>query len=191
MDCYLNLAIFLFTCLAVAMFFRRDGHWSVERGLKSLRYFTVESNILCGVSALLMVIDHTNDGFWMLKYISTAAVTVTMLTVILFLGPTQGYKKHYRGADFFMHLLTPFLAIISFTLFERRGLTLSQALWGMLPQLLYGILYLYKTILAPPDRRWKDFYGFNKNGAWPLSFLAMMVGGFAVCMGLMALNNLP
>ena len=64
----------------------------------------------------------------MLKYIGTAAVTVTMLTVFLFLAP--GIGKGWAGillthtvSDFFMHLLTPLAALFSFCLLEKRGMS--------------------------------------------------------------------
>ena len=67
---------------------------------------------------------------------------------------------------------------------------LGTALPGLLPVALYGALYLYRVILAPADRRWEDFYGFNRGGKWPLSMGAMLLGSFLVCLGLMALQNL-
>ena len=65
-----------------------------------------------------------------------------------------------------------------------------QALPGTLPVLLYGILYYCKTIVLPADRRWEDFYGFNKGGKWIISLAGMILGTFAVCMALIALQNL-
>ena len=65
----------------------------------------------------------------------------------------------------------------------------SIALLGMIPVVVYGLWYLYKILYAPADKRWDDFYGFNKGGKWPITFTGMMVGGFAVCMLLMALQN--
>ena len=132
---------------------------------------------------------------WILKYIGTAAVTVTMLTVFLFLAPSVGkgwYDVLLKGlSDLFMHLLTPLMALISFCVFERRGMSFSQCLFGLLPVALYGPLYLYKILLAPPEKRWEDFYGFNRNGKWPAMFAVMLAGTFLMCLGLMALQNLP
>ena len=45
----------------------------------------------------------------------------------------------------------------------------------MLPVVLYGPLYLYKIVYAPPQERWDDFYGFNKGGKWPIAFAAMLL----------------
>ena len=66
----------------------------------------------------------------------------------------------------------------------------AAALLGMLPIVLYGCWYLYKILYAPAEKRWEDFYGYNKNGKWPVAFAGMMIGGFIVCMLLMGLQNL-
>ena len=60
----------------------------------------------------------------------------------------------------------------------------------MVPVVLYGPFYLYKILYAPEKKRWDDFYGFNKQGKWPVAFAAMVAGTFAICMGIMALQNL-
>ena len=69
-------------------------------------------------------------------------------------------------------------------------MSFSQSLWGLLPVVLYGPLYLYRILYAPEGKRWEDFYGFNKSGKWPISFAAMLAGTFLICMGIMALQNL-
>ena len=197
-DRILNVFIALLTLLLVLGFFRKDGKWEPERGKFALRFFTTQSNILVAAASLLTALALSSEGtiprwIWTLKYIGTAAVTVTMLTVFLFLAPSIGkdwVKYLLTGSDIFMHLLTPLLALFTFCVFERQGMTFLQSLWGMLPVLLYGPLYLYKILFAPPEKRWDDFYGFNKQGKWPVAFAAMVAGTFAICMEIMALQNL-
>ena len=196
-DRFLNTLIALLTLLIVVSFFRKDGQWVPERGKFALRFFTTLSNILCAAACLLTALAMNAGGvpewIWTLKYIGTAAVTVTMLTVLLFLAPSFGkgaLKVLLSGTDLFMHLITPLLALVSFCVFERQGMTFCESLWGLLPVLLYGPLYLYKILFAPPEKRWEDFYGFNKQGKWPVAFAAMVAGTFAICMGIMALQNL-
>ena len=196
-DWFLNTLIALLTLLIVVSFFRKDGQWVPERGKFALRFFTTLSNILCAAACLLTALAMNAGGvpewIWTLKYIGTAAVTVTMLTVLLFLAPSFGkgaLKVLLSGTDLFMHLITPLLALVSFCVFERQGMTFCESLWGLLPVLLYGPLYLYKILFAPPEKRWDDFYGFNKQGKWPVAFAAMVAGTFAICMGIMALQNL-
>ena len=197
-DRILNVFIALLTLLLVLGFCRKDGKWEPERGKFALRFFTTQSNILVAAASLLTALALSSEEtiprwIWTLKYIGTAAVTVTMLTVFLFLAPSIGkdwVKYLLTGSDIFMHLLTPLLALVSFCVFERQGMTFCESLWGMLPVLLYGPLYLYKILFAPPEKRWDDFYGFNKQGKWPVAFAAMVAGTFAICMGIMALQNL-
>jgi len=130
---------------------------------------------------------------WIFKYIGTASVTVTMLTVFLFLAPSAGkdwYAILLKGANnLFMHLITPILAIVSFCLLEKRGMTFAESLWGLLPLIVYGQHYLYRILCAPEGRKWDDFYGFNKQGKWPLAFGMMLAGTFAVCMLFLLAQN--
>ena len=196
-DWFLNILIALITLIIVVSFFRKEGQWVPERGKFALRFFTTLSNMLCAAACLLTALAINAGGIpewiWMLKYIGTAAVTVTMLTVLFFLAPSFGkgaLKVLLSGTDLFMHLITPLLALVSFCVFERRGMTFCQSLWGMLPVVLYGPVYLYKILFALPEKRWDDFYGFNKQGKWPVAFAGMVIGTFLICMGIMALQNL-
>ena len=184
-----NLFIFVVTAIITLRFFWKDGMLDVERGKTAFRYFTVRSNVLCGLAALLLCLFPASHRAWLFKYMGTAAVTVTLLTVFFFLGPNMGYGKLLKGPDLFMHLITPLLAIVSFCVFEKLGLTFAEALLGMLPSIVYGVWYLYKVVLAPAEKRWEDFYGFNKGGKWPVYFVAMTVGELLICLGLMALQN--
>ena len=196
-DWFLNILIALITLIIVVSFFRKEGQWVPERGKFALRFFTTLSNMLCAAACLLTALAINAGGIpewiWMLKYIGTAAVTVTMLTVLFFLAPSFGkgaLKVLLSGTDLFMHLITPLLALVSFCVFEKRGMTFCQSLWGMLPVVLYGPVYLYKILFALPEKRWDDFYGFNKQGKWPIAFAMMVLGTFLICMGIMALQNL-
>ena len=182
-----NLAIFLITSALTARFFRKDGVWRVQNGKKAFRFFTVQSNVLCAVSALLLCLFPHSRAMWLVKYAGTAAVSVTMLTVLFYLGPLYGYKKLLSGNDLFMHLITPLLALVSFCVWEKRGLAFFESLWGLVPVILYGVLYMYRVVF---DKAWDDFYGFNQTGKFYLSAAAMVAGTFLICMGLMALQNL-
>ena len=190
----INTAIFIITLILVIRFFRKDGRWDLERGRKAFCFFTCQSNVLCACAALLTAVSQLTgtvpEWIWVLKYIGTSAVSVTMMTVLIFLGPVYSYKEVLKGFNFFMHLLTPMLALLSFCVFEKRGMSFRLALIGLLPVVLYGPLYLYKILYAPEGKRWDDFYAFNKTGKWPVSFAAMFTGTFLICMGIMALQNI-
>ena len=197
-DVILNFVIWAVTLAFVISFFRKDGDWAPERGRAALRFFTCLSNILCAdtsfLTGIFLLTGRLPQWVWTLKYIGTAAVTVTMLTVFFILAPSVG-KNWYgvllrRPSDMFMHLLTPVMALVSFCVFEKRGMSFAQCLWGMLPVALYGPLYLYKILYAPEGKRWEDFYGFNRNGRWPVMVAVMLTGTFLICLGIRALQNM-
>ncbi|MCR5675237.1 MAG: hypothetical protein K6G16_05945 [Lachnospiraceae bacterium] len=188
----INLTIFLITLIILILFFRKDGKWDTERAKKAFRYFTVLSNTFCAIAALLMCINPENRVFWMLKYVGTVAVTVTMLTVFIFLMPA--YKTItglLKGYDLFMHLLTPVMAAVSLCVFERHPIGMPVAACGVIPVIVYGVWYLYQIIYAPEEKRWEDFYRFNMGGRWPISFVSMLTGTFLICLGYWAILRLP
>ena len=83
-----------------------------------------------------------------------------------------------------MHLITPLLALFSLLCFENEGLSPWVIPLGLLPVLLYGWLYLQRVVIAGA---WPDFYGFNRDGKWKLSFSMMILGTIAVAVLLWAL----
>ena len=179
MDSVINILIFVITAISFLFCFRKDGQWDLHKGEKSLRFFTILSNLFCAVSALLLVLS-SSYWAWLLKYVGTVAVTVTLLTVMFFLGPNMGFKQMFSGKDLYLHLCGPLLAIVSFCFLERwYVLSFSLSLLGILPVIIYGFVYLFEVVIL---KNWEDFYGYNKDGNWKLSMAAMLAGGFAVCM---------
>ena len=183
----INAVIFVATFAIVISHFRKDGVWQFRYGLTQFRYFTVLSNTFCAITALLMAISQIGGSVsrpvFLLKYLGTVSVTLTFLTVLLFLAPSQGgFAKWFAGDFFYTHLVGPLLAIASFCLLEKRPMNLGTAMLGLIPMLLYGAVYVYKVMLAPEDQRWEDFYGFNRNGMWLVSGVAMLVGASLICL---------
>lgn len=148
-----------------------------------LRYFTALSNLFCAAAALALALARLGGvpsmPLLLFKYVGTIAVMVTLLTVLLFLGPHYGYKMLFSGPDLWLHLVCPLLALLSYLLWDRAPLSLATALLGVLPVLLYGLLYLRRVVF---QQRWEDFYGFNRGGKWPLSFAAMLLGAVLLCL---------
>lgn len=189
-SCIINITIFVITLVLVFRFFRENGMWNLARAKRAFRYFTTQSNVLCAISAVLICIFPNESWAYYLKIIGTAGVTVTMLTVLLFLGRVYGYKPILTGSDLFMHLITPLLALISLCVFERRGIGFATSFIGVLPVVLYAPLYLYNVVLAPEEKRWEDFYKFNTNGNWKISYAIMLAGSMLICIALYFLLNI-
>ena len=112
-----------------------------------LRYFTTLSNLFCAVTCLMVVISRlcgtVPSAVLVLKYMGTSAVTVTFLTVMLFLGPfVYNYKVLLTGSDLWLHLVCPLLAIISFLLWDKPEASFGIVFLGVLPVFLYAVNYL-------------------------------------------------
>lgn len=184
MDVTLNIAIVTFVCGAISACARRSPMRVV------MRYFTAQSNVLCAAAAAIVVACQLagNLPVWAVyvKYAATVSVTITMLTVLLFLGPVNGYKPFITGPDFFLHLLCPVLALVSYLGFEKTSMPFWAVLIGMAPMALYAVLYCHKVIFAPEDKRWNDFYGFDRGGRWRLSYVLMLLAAFVVSLILWA-----
>ena len=183
----INEAIVFLTVLAMIALVRRV---SLKKLPESFRYFTTLSNLFCALTALLLLLCELFGAMpaWAvtLKYMGTVAVTVTFFTVFLFLFPASRSIEGLfsNGPEIIMHLVTPLLALLSFLCFESRALSAWIIPLGILPVILYGWLYLNRVVMAGA---WPDFYGFNKNGKWQLSFSLMILGTVAIAVLLWAL----
>lgn len=191
-DLVLNLAVAALTVMAVYNYFTGGPDALGSVNAQTFRYFTTDSNLLMALIAVIyaafnvvcLVRPQTAEPEWLhiLKFVGTAAVSVTFVTVVIFLGPTaamrsgmRGYLRMFEGNVFFLHFLCPVLAIISFALLERGArLTPAQNLWALIPTVVYSIVYLIMVVLI--KHPWPDFYGFTFGGrlwAVPLSMAAM------------------
>lgn len=138
--------------------------------------FTVQSNILLGVVALINMIF----GIRNLKYgkpipraalkwylVASSATMLTALTVILFLAPgraIQGrnYFDMLLGPMFFFHFFNPFLSAAAFIyLTPSIKFARPDCLLALLPTFAYAVLYVCNVIILG---NWYDFYGFTFGG---------------------------
>ncbi len=156
-----NLVIFLLVFLSWGSIFFPKEKGFTPKGLGGLKYFTVESNLLCGISCLCCVLFGPSRWTVILRFVATVSVAVTMLVVILLLGPMYGYKEMYNGQDFVFHMAAPLLAVVSFLLWEEN-VSKRELLWGALPVLLYGSVYLLN--LQKNGMEKNDWYGFGSFG---------------------------
>ena len=186
-----NLVIVVFTVLCVSHFFTKPqgGFMAVEK-VKCFRYFTIDSNILCAVSACVagfFCVKSLKSGQfslppWARKIVFSgcAALMLTFLTVMLILGPTRGYDSMLGGDGMYMHLAGPLLSLLLCRA-EIDKIPKNTFIWGILPMVVYGIVY---TVMVVGMHKWPDFYGFTRNGTWYVSVLAELSLQIAVCFGI-------
>ena len=207
-----NCLIFIFTLFAtISMIigFKFMGQLEVlsERNFKSFKYFTVDSNVFAGLVSLAYVIYKlTANGkkrsvmpraFYILKLAAATGVTLTMMVTVFYLAPTSNgnFLHYFMNSNFFMHLITPLLCIISFIFFEAaEPQKLIMSVPGIIPMLLYSFFYTPNVLLHLDNGkvvRAYDWYNFLAGGAqtvWiVVPVLYLITWSFAL--GLWALNR--
>lgn len=199
----LNLTVLAAVILAVLSRFpeMENGENRFRHGAKTFRYFTTDSNLLAALACAVLLPFHLRTLFggtaalpaWALtfQYVAVCAVTLTFLTVLCFLAPTQGWGKMFGGSNLWLHLICPLLCILSFLFAERAApLPFSVTFAALIPMALYSAVYLAKVVFIGEERGgWKDFYGFNRGGKWFVSLPLMLGVAYPVALGQWALSN--
>lgn len=155
--------------------------------LRSLKYFTMDSNLLAAAAALIAVYYEVfRKGVlpvWVLslKLAATTAVGITLLTVVAYLGPRYGYRAMFAGVNLHLHLTAPVLAIFIFCILEgSRSLSFVHTFLAVIPVLLYAAFYLGNILIngvgTYPNSN--DWYGLMFMGlSWAPLIIAIFAGG--------------
>ena len=164
----------------IAIFVSASGTL-MHNGINSLKYFTVLSNLFEGLASVVWLISSRNNGkasarAELLKYIAAAAVGLTCVVVLTFLGPLYGYPEMFAGPSLFMHLLTPVIAIAEIIFLSDFTYTRRENRLVMLSPIVYGVVYLGNNLINGigdwPDTN--DWYFFLAWG-YPVGVLIFVV----------------
>lgn len=203
----LNIAAFILTLIGTYVMIKgidADEHLAAD-GWGSIKYFTVQSNLLYGAYAAVFTacefiygsLEAVPAVFYVLKYVFTVGVTLTMMTVMFYLAPivVKSYPPLFKGANLYFHLLVPLLGLISFCFFEKTSvIDVPLVFLGMIPFAGYGVFYSITALSHAENGQvdikydWYRFLAGGVNKAIP-AVLAMTAAVTAVCFGLWALNR--
>jgi hypothetical protein len=176
----LNALIVIFVIFGcIIMFaglqFMGEGRILSETGVYMLKFYTVDSNILAGLSSILLLVHQfyiikgatrrIPVAVMIFKQITTVALTITFLVTLFYLAPFSpyGFFSLYLNANLFFHLIVPVLAIISYVFFEKYKNDTEYAWWGLSTMIIYITYYLTNIIahIAENNIPKYDFYGFT------------------------------
>jgi len=153
-------------------------------GFAYLRYYTVISNALFTLVSLALLIllimmragkiTRIPRAVLMIKYISASMLSVTFWIVLVMLAPRLGIVFLFSGANFWYHLIIPFISIGEFILLDRFGkISFKETFLTLIPTLLYAAVYI--TNVAVNGRTPKnDFYGIL-NWGLPVGILILLL----------------
>lgn len=148
-------------------------HMDVEPEVLNF-YFTVNSNIFLVICSIFAAVFYALSLFKgkevpyyvsMIKLTSTTAVSLTFFTTVFFLTPTFGFSNLalmislYTGPSLFMHVLSPVLAMVGFSLFEiQNKIKFKHVAFAIIPIVIYQIIYI-SFVFATGNLHY-DLYGF-------------------------------
>ena len=164
--------------------------------------FTVNSNIFLVIVGLLFLIIGIIDlaegkampqWIMQLKLAVTTLISVTFLTVIFYIAPlwriTDINIIAYQGANLFLHILAPIVAIFGFCLFDVE--TKIKWRWtSLLPLLvvIYGVVY--GVLLITSRDLSLDIYNFVHEEGKSFDVFRMIVFIVIMLVGTFGLTNL-
>ena len=164
--------------------------------------FTVNSNIFLVIVGLLFLIIGIIDlvegkampqWIMQLKLAVTTLISVTFLTVIFYIAPlwriTDTNIIAYEGANLFLHILAPIVAIFGFCLFDVE--TKIKWRWtSLLPLLvvIYGVAY--GVLLITSRDLSLDIYNFVHEEGKSFDVFRMIVFIVIMLVGTFGLTNL-
>ena len=181
------------------MVFRLANNGTLSAGgLNNLKYFTLQSNLLAAAASVLSIIYAIRNAgrpSWIiyLKYVSAAAVGLTFVVVIAFLGPIYGYPGMYRGANLGFHLIVPLLAMAGFVLEDTGKISFKSSLLALIPVILYAVYYVVNILLKgisvwPDTNDWYFFLAWGW-GTGVLILIAILIVTWGLALLLRAAHN--
>ena len=144
------------------------------------RFFTIDSNLLRGITALVFLIQQIklltgnikeiDTKYYVFNLMSTSSVALTFLVVIGYLGwiTPNGLYSMYIDKNLFFHGLIPLVAIINFIFFTNTNkLKFIHTCYGLIPMGIYAIYYATNILVhienfkVSPEYDWYYFVQGN------------------------------
>ena len=170
-------------------------------GIRTFCMFTVNSNILAGLS-MMLCLPYTIDGLrtgnyhlpdWVviMMHITVTAVSLTFLVSLCILAPVKGFRLIFTGSRFFLHGVCPVLSIIMFCCFINSHLIRPREIaLAMIPILIYAVVYFVMVVVVGEENGgWNDFYGFVTRVPIWVSVLVIFPSAFGLALLLRWAHN--
>ncbi|MBP3753814.1 MAG: hypothetical protein J6I66_03060 [Lachnospiraceae bacterium] len=174
---FLNVCIIVFAGIGTVLMWKNtdSGAGLMASGFANLKYFTVLSNLFCGIVAIVRVFYFLIGRKFsiLIKLMAASATGLTFLIIAAFLQPLYPNLNLYEGGNLYFHLIVPLLAMAEFVCISTKEKIPFKYTWiSSLLALAYGIYYLGNILINGigvwPDSN--DWYGFL-NWGYPIGML--------------------
>lgn len=210
---YLNIITVLMTIAAfIMMFIGFKFMHGPETNIASstvgrFRFFTIDSNLIMGVAALLFAIQQRkvlkgkrkkiDIRFYVYKLMATCSVGLTFIIVFVYLSQItpNGFFSMYMNQNLFFHGLIPLVSMLNFILYEKTDqLRIRHTFMALIPVTIYATYYITNILLHMKNNHVStdyDWYYFVQNGVMRLVIVlpAIMLVSYLIGFVLLRLNK--
>ena len=128
----------------------------VERGFNTFAFFTVQSNLIAGGTALLLAVrqDRTSTVFRTFRLIGLVAIAVTGVVYHVALSKILDLDGIAQLGNQLVHTVVPLLAVLGWLIFGPRGQTSRRVAWL---SLLFPLAWLAFTLIRGAVIHWYPY----------------------------------
>jgi hypothetical protein len=155
------------------------GGSPVNQALNIFAYFTVLSNVIVGVTTLLLALDpnRTSSTFALFRLIGLVAITVTFIVFHVVLSRLLDLETWAEAANQLLHTVVPILAIVGWGVFGPRGLTSARI---ARLTVLFPLAYMIFTVIRGPLA--SNFYPYPFADVHALGYLRVSINALWVAL---------
>jgi len=131
-------------------------HTPVERAFNTFAFFTVDSNLIVGVTVLLLALKSNRSSplFATFRLIGVVAITVTGLVYHVALAGLFDLQGWDQLGNQLVHTVVPILAVVGWLMFGPRRLASARiALWS----LIFPVAWLGFTLVRGAFVHWYPY----------------------------------
>ncbi len=149
--------VLVITCIVAADNTGGHFHSAGARVFNVFWYFTIQSNVIVGVTCLLLALNphRTSTVFAVFRLIGVVAIAVTFVVFHVALSHLLDLDTWEQIANQLQHTIVPIVAVAGWLLFGPRGTTSARI---ARLTVLFPILYMIATAIRGPLVR--DWYPY-------------------------------
>ena len=196
----LNICLFLLEIAAFIWWGSDNSGASLSSRFLIIRYFSIDSNILLALAALIAAVEEclvmcgkkqdVSVFTYVLKLSATSCATLTLLLMLFYLtpanGPIYGWFSLYKRSNLIFHFLAPVLGMVVFIPYEQSGkIDFHHTFIATAPEFVYIVYYVITTLahteggIIAPDYDWYAFFIFGTKSVYYLVPL-FLLGAYVV-----------
>ncbi|HEY2041354.1 MAG TPA: Pr6Pr family membrane protein [Jatrophihabitans sp.] len=127
-----------------------------ERILRFFSYFTIQSNILCAITAATLIVDPQRDGrIWrVIRLDAIVGITITGIIYATLLAPIVNLHGVAALTNTAFHYVVPIITLLGWLVFGPHDLIDTETL---LPSMIWPLLYMVYTVIHGEISNWYPY----------------------------------